>query len=194
MGHELKYSSYPENVNKKSVQDHWDNYARHEGWQAGCSGLEGPIRWIDHICANKEEAEQYIEDHDDGWYSQLAVKYREYPRVEPTKTLLNLEERLKAERNKLQTYSDAHAVSTFKAEFVGCPECGSKLKRELLKGNSCPLCNAELRGKTTIDTIERYKTNIRELRKEIKEENRKLEEKMVKKSVIKWFVKIEIHT
>lgn len=194
MGHNILHREYEENVNKKEVQNYWDDYVSKEGWQEGASGLNRPIRWIDHICADREEAEQYIASHDRGWYDQLAVKFWEYPKVEPSKTLLNLKKRRAAEAEKYSAYAKAHSVSSFKAEFVGCPGCGSKLKRELLKHESCPLCRTELRSKTTVETLERYSKNICELDKQIKAEERKLNEKAVKKSAIKWLVKIEYHT
>ena len=50
MGHNIHYATYPENINKQVVQYEWDEYAAHEDWQEGCSGLPGKIRWIDHIC------------------------------------------------------------------------------------------------------------------------------------------------
>lgn len=193
MGHEVKYLTYEENVNKKQVQAYWDSYVAKECWQEGASGLNGSIRWIDHICANCEEAEQYIQEKDKGWYDQLAVKFRVYEKIEPTKALLTLKERLEKERTKKAEYAQAHSISSFKADYIGCPECGSKLRKTLVKGENCPLCRAELRGKTTIDTLARYEANIRDLLKQIKEEERKLEEKNLKKSKIMWLVKIEYH-
>ena len=194
MSHNVHHSTYDENVNKRAVQDYWDDYAMHADWQEGCSGLLSAIRWIDHICDNYEDAERYIESHDDGNYDQLAVKYRVYPRIEPSKTMISLQERLKKETVKKAEYEKEHSIASFKAEFVGCPNCGSKLKKELLKGDSCPLCRTELRSKTTMETLARYEKNIKELVKQIKEEERKLQAKMVKKSKIKWLVKIEYHT
>lgn len=41
MGHNIHYATYRENVNKKIVQNEWDEYAAHEDWQEGCSGLPG---------------------------------------------------------------------------------------------------------------------------------------------------------
>lgn len=194
MGHNIHHRVYDENVNKKDVQAYWDKYASMEDWQEGCSGLVRDIRWIDHICKDREEAEAYIESHDRKWYDQLAVKFREYPSIEPSKTLLSLRQRRSAESLKYQEYAKSHSVSTFKAEYIGCPSCGSKLKRTLLKSESCPLCRSELRSKTTIETLDRYSKNITELDKQIRAEEKKLDEKNIKKAKIKWLVKIEYHT
>ncbi len=87
-----------------------------------------------------------------------------------------LQKRLDAEKKKLEEYTKAHSVVSFKSAFIGCPECGSKLAREYLKRmktERCPLCETDLRGKTTLETISRYKTNINTLTKELSEEQKK---------------------
>ena len=115
--HNICHGTYDENVNKKEVQAYWDDYARMEDWQEGCSGLNRDIRWIDHICTDLEEAKAYIESHDRQNYDQLAVKYREYPKSEPSKTMLNLRQRREAESNKYAEYAKAHSVHMFKADY-----------------------------------------------------------------------------
>jgi hypothetical protein len=194
MGHNIDHWQKPENVNKKAFEADINDYVRQHTLGEGGHGLDSPIRWIDHICDNYEDALEYIRSHDRGWYDQLAVKYYDYPKLEPTKTMITLQERLKAEREKRVSYAAAHAVSTFKAEYIGCPECGSKLKRTLLKGNSCPLCHAEMRSKTTMETLQRYDANCEELSKKIKEEERKMQEKMRKQAKVVWLIKTEYHT
>lgn len=194
MGHNIDHWQKPENVNKKAFEADINDYVRQHTLGEGGHGLDSPIRWIDHICDNYEDALEYIRSHDRGWYDQLAVKYYDYPKLEPTKTMITLQERLKAEREKRVAYAAAHAVSTFKAEYIGCPECGSKLKRTLLRGNSCPLCHAEMRSKTTMETLQRYDANCEELSKKIKEEERKMQEKMRKQAKVVWLIKTEYHT
>ena len=108
--------------------------------------------------------------------------------------MITLEERRKNEEKKKAEYAKVHSVSTFKAEYVGCQECGSKLKRTLLRSESCPLCRAELRSKTTMETLARYDNNICELNERIQEERLKIEKKNIAKAKIKWLVKIEYHT
>ncbi len=194
MGHNIDHWQKPENVNKKAFEADINDYVRQHTLGEGGHGLDSPIRWIDHICDNYEDALEYIRSHDRGWYDQLAVKYYDYPKLEPTKTMITLQERLKAEREKRVAYAAAHAVSTFKAEYIGCPECGSKLKRTLLRDNSCPLCHAEMRSKTTMETLQRYDANCEELSKKIKEEERKMQEKMRKQAKVVWLIKTEYHT
>ena len=193
MGHEIIHRSYKENVDKKQVEADLNNYVKQASWQEGSSGLLHPIRWYDNVCKNFDEAMEFIRQQDRGWYDQLAVKYREYPVIEQSKTMLSLMERLNKEMDKMTAYSKAHSVQSFKVEYIGCPKCGSKLKRELLKRNGCPLCGAELRSKTTVDTLNKYAKNIKELSKKIEDERKKEDAKAIKKSTIKWLVKIEYH-
>lgn len=194
MGHDIKHYTYPQNVDKKQVQANFDNYAAHEGWQEGASGLNSPIRWLDHVCESYDEAMEYIESHDKGWYDQLAVMYKEYPKAVPSKTLENLITRLNCEITKRDDYAKTHSVLSFKAEYIGCPDCGSKLKRALLRSDICPLCRTDMRSKTTLDVLARYDANIKALRKRIDEEKKKLERKNAAQAKIMWLVKIEYHT
>ena len=191
MGHMVNYLVYDINTDKSEITNHANNMAMEEGDYH--SGLNKPIRWIDVVCEDKQQAYEYIKSHDDGWYDQLAVKYRVYPTCEPTKALLNLKERLKKEEEKKKTYERAHSISSFKIEYIGCPNCGSKLKRTLIHGENCPLCRTELRSKTTIETIKRYEDNIKNIGKQIRDEERKINLKNIKKAKIKWLVKIEYH-
>ena len=194
MSHNIDYWDKPENANKEPVEYNINSYVKHHTYEEGGHGLDRPIRWIDHICANREDAMEYIRSHDKGWYDQLAVKYYDYPKLEPSKAMLTLQERLRAEQAKRVAYAAAHDVSTFKAEYVGCPECGSKLKRALLRGNSCPLCHAEMRSKTTMETLQRYDGNMKEIQSRMKEEERKMQEKARKQAKVMWLIKTEYHT
>ena len=194
MGHNIDYWDRPENVNKKAFEDDINDYVCQHTRGEGGHGLDGPIRWLNHVCDNREDAMEYIRRHDKGWYDQLAVKYYNYPKLEPTKTVLTLKERLHAEQEKRVAYAQTHAVSAFKAEYVGCPECGSKLKRTLLKGNSCPLCHTEMRSKTTMETLQRYDSNIKDLQQKIKAEEQKMRGKMRKQAKVMWLIKTEYHT
>lgn len=191
MGHAVEYFEYNVTESQKDIWEELNDIAVREGDYH--SGLNQNIRWIDYICEDREKAYEYIEKNDKGWYDQLAVKFRVYPKTEPTKTLLNFQERLKKEKAKRDTYEKAHSIASFKIEYIGCPKCGSKLKRTLLYGNSCPLCRTELRSKTTMETLKRYDGNIKNISQLIKEEERKINKKNEKNSRVKWLVKIEYH-
>lgn len=191
MGHSIHYGTYDENVNKKKVQKEWDEYAANEDWQEGCSGLPNDIRWIDYVCDSYDDAEEYIEKHDDGWYDQLAVKYRST--VKPTtKGYQNLIEKRKNIYKALQEKQNKihYSSENTKSEYIGCKHCGSRIATKYIHSNSCPVCGTELRPVTTLNAIEASKKSLEEIDKKIKE----IEIKASKKAKIKWLVKIEFHT
>ena len=192
MSHEIKYLSFDVEISKGRIDAEINHYVSGRTIEEGGHGLNDPIRWIDKTFNNYDEAYEYI-NKIDRTYDQIAVKYRVYPKIEPSATLTNLQKRLDAEHAKRVEYTAQHSIQTFKADYIGCPCCGSRLKKELLKGEKCVLCGTDLRGKTTIDTLARYSKNIEELQKKIKEEKCKLESKMLKASKIKWLIKIEYH-
>ena len=189
--HEIRYFKYDEDTNKKEIENEmYDISIKYSDYGGK---INRRIRWLDNICEDEESAYKYIESFDNGYYDQLAVRFRVYPNCEPTKTLFSLKERKQKEIVKRNDYEKAHSIASFKVEYVGCSKCGSKLKRTLIRENSCPLCKAELRSKTTLETIKRYENNIDRLEQQIKEEQKKTNKKNIKKSKVKWLVKIEYH-
>ena len=192
--HNVKYGVYKENVNKKQVQDYWDEYAAREDWGEGCSGLNQNIRWIDYICEDYDAAYEYIEDHDKGWYDQLAVKFKEYPDIKYSKKYETLMNRLGEVQKKFNALESKVHYAEVAAKFIGCKKCGSKISSAYIKSNYCPVCKEDLRPATTLETLKKYQEKISQLKKEIKEEEKKLQKKMEKQATIKWLVKIEYHT
>ena len=77
MSHNIRYLDYRCNVSQKKVQKNLDRYVALEDYYEGATGLPNPIRWIDHLCKNRDDACEYIEAHDRGWYDSLAVQYKD---------------------------------------------------------------------------------------------------------------------
>lgn len=193
--HNIHYSTYPEKVNKKSVQKEWDNVAAHEDYLEGATGLPGDIRWIDKTLDDYDEAMKYIEEKDSGWYDQLAVKYLEYPKnLKKTKKHETLETRLKEEMTKLNELQGKIHYADTKSTYVGCKKCGSRINTTYLRANYCPVCREDLRPESTLQRIEGYKEKIKDLQKQLKQEEKKLNEKNRKAATVMWLVKVEYHT
>lgn len=197
MSHNIKYGVYSENVNKKKVEADWNNYAAHEDWQEGASGLVRSIRWIeDEILNSEAEAQDYIEKHDDGNYDQLAIRFRDiYIKSGMSKKYDALGKKLNGLKAEYQHKSSIAYATTVKSEYVGCKHCGSKLATRYIQNtNKCPLCHSDLRSPTTLANLERLKERISETEKQFKEERERLSKKLIKSAKIKWLVKIEYHT
>ena len=133
MGHNVHYDTCNDTEKAmKSCEAYWNDYAAHEDWQEGCCGLSKPIRWVNKpICENYEEAERYIGEHDCGGYDQLAVRFYDYGKVEPTKTYNTLKERSeRLERRYIELRDNIHYKGV-KSAYVSCRGCGSSLQAHI---------------------------------------------------------------
>lgn len=95
-----------------------------------------------------------------------------------TKKTGELEEKKKKLINKLADYEQAHSIKGLKAQYIACPTCGSKLKRELLCDEKCPvpLCRKDLRSESVLRTIEKYRFDIFHLEEQIDSSFKKTDE------------------
>ena len=188
--HNIIMREYPENVNKKTVQEELDTYAAMEDWQEGCTGVS-PIRWLDETYNTRDEAEDAIERLDRGWYDSLAVKF-----IVPNKnsSIKKCEERVKT---TMQSYRDlkaklANDFLTTKSEYVGCKKCGSRLSKKYLHNVICPLCSNTLLSETANNRISNAENKYKEAKKRLKEECSKSSKTKGGKKL--WLVKTEYHT
>lgn len=122
-----------------------------------------------------------------GRRNNYGIRYMDYGKVKPTKKMEDMKRQIGELEQKSAAYATEHSVLAFKAEFVGCPCCGSKLKRERLKTDKCPLCGTDMRSKTTIETLNGYRSKIRELEKRIRTE----ENKQKGRAEMRWMVHAE---
>ena len=191
--HNIEHYNYPVDANKANIEKELNEYVSVETRFEGGSGLPSKIRWLNHTCESCDEALEYIESNDRKWYDQLAVMYKEYPAVvKTTKRMTDLKNQIAKVRGEISAYEIEHSVRNFKAEYVGCPHCGSKIKRELLKRDWCPVCGEDMRSKTTLDTLKRMGVKLRTYERKLDEEAEK--EARKNKPEIRWLVKIEYHT
>lgn len=188
--HNVEYFTYDENIKRDWVQRELDHYVSCETYQEGGHGLGQNIRWLESlgVCENYDEAEQCIKDHDRKWYDQLAVRYYEPAKGFSDKKL----EELKAKTSSLlDNYhaKDCVWANGLKSEYTRCKKCGSKIKREYIKTNRCPVCSADLRPETTLKAVQAAKERWEKAWKAVDEYINKHAKKTVK-----WLVKIEYHT
>lgn len=183
--HNIGYMTLIENVDRKGVLRDIQVIAREGG-----DGYHGSPRWHDEIkpLRNYNEAQAWIEAHDNGWYDDHAVRYYDHSNAKKTKKIEELERRLKELFSKKNDYIKAHSVKNLKAALITCPKCGSKLSREHLRSESCPLCYTDLRSKTTLDTIKNYERRQAETQKQIEAEKEK------QNGQVKWLLKYEYHS
>ena len=189
MSHNVELFTYPEKVDKKKVQKELDHYAAMEDWQEGCTGLYRDIRWIaDKVYPNYDEADKAIEKLDRGNYDQLAVKYCVYTPPQDEK-VEELKKKVLAAGDEFRRRDFEVYPQTVKSAMIGCKKCGSRLAREYLRTNFCPVCKTDMRPEYIQKSIQAAKNKM--LRAE--QEASDYYTKKGKKS-IRWLVKIEYHT
>lgn len=191
MSHNIQYFTYTERKSLTAIQNELNDYVKKETWREGGHGLDGKIRFIDKVMPDYQAASDFISQNDKGWYDCLAVKFKDMPKGKSTKKLDELKEKLKVAYNEFEKLNNYVAAKDFKSEFIGCKNCGSKINREYIKSNLCPVCKADMRSETTQKRLEAMRAKVNKLRNDIKDEERKLAEKH---GQICWLVKIEYHT
>lgn len=184
MGHIIDYFTEPENCNKKEVEAEISAVARRNG-----DGWSGPMHWHTEIqpLKNYGQAEEWIERHDRGWYDDHAVRYMDYENAKPTKKMGEIQQKIRELQNDEMAYKQQHSVKKRKSEYIGCPKCGSKLFREYLQSEFCPLCRTDLRSQTTLDALANYHKRIEKAKDQLQEEKEK------QKGEVRWLVKYEYH-
>lgn len=190
--HESRYLVYDGKYTYKEVF----NLANKECMNSGeyHTGL-GDLRIINSngIYNNYDEAYNAIQKSDRGFYDEICCKYYDYPELIKSKKFLDLEKRIQDWRKKYNDLKNKVHYKGVKSSFIFCPSCQSKINKEFIRTNNCPVCYAEMRPKTVLDTINRYLEIMLGLQNELSLEKNKLELKQRKNAKVKWLVKIEYH-
>lgn len=188
MGHCINYIVVDKKTSKNEILNDIREEVMHEDWAEGGSYHE-QLTWHDEkVYADDQSAHEAINRFDNGWYDDHAVLFRDTRNLENA-TTRRLEKQIEETRQKMYDYIEANHVKDRKSTLIGCPHCGSKLSREYLVSNSCPLCRTDLRSDTVLSRIAGYKTKMSEWEKKIRDEKKKLGAK----APVKWLVKYEYH-
>lgn len=188
--HNINYLDFPENTSEKSITSEILSVISRSGDGYGTESVQFDRSTI---CKSYDDAVDWIDHHDRNGsysYSGIAVRFYDYNEVKPTKKMEQIQNRIGETQKKAREYIMTHSVKNLKASFIGCPTCGSKLCRERMHSECCPLCNTDLRSETTREKIKEYQEKIRVLSDQLKSE-RFANKKNV---TIRWLVKYEYHS
>lgn len=186
MGHDINFISCDEKCDRRAVLEHIRNEAATSG-----DGYYGSVKWHDEVepLRDYDAAMNWIIDEDNGWYDDHAVRYYEYHDTSSNKKIKELSAKIKELVRQSEEYQEAHSVRNFKAALISCNKCGSKVARKYIRGDTCPVCGADLRSKSTLEKIAWYKEKRMALSERLSEERYKIATKEVK-----WLVKYEYHS
>lgn len=154
-----------------------------------CGSYHGNMTIHNDICESYDDAMEFIEKHDSGWYSDHAVQYKDKSELKPTKQMENLKARMHKNTDDRNEYQKKHSVRNRKAEFSRCEKCGSRIATGYMKSNRCPVCGHDMRAEYIIERLAKYDEDFKKMQQQYKE----LEKKQTGKCPIKWLVKVEVH-
>lgn len=185
--HNIGYISEPENVKRDWVLSKIVEEACRDG-----DGYSGPLKWHDEIPVqeNRDAAEAKIKQLDKGWYDDHAVRYYDYSSAKPTAKMDEIRQRIAKINDQKMKFVEKTSVKKFKADYIGCRECGSKLRRNKLRSEHCPLCGKDLRANSTIEKIKDYDKKINDGWESFEAEKKK--QKSARK--VMWLIKYEYHS
>lgn len=150
----------------------------------------GRLTIHDHtVLATEEEARQFIDKKDNGWYDDHAVQYRDTGLVKPTSAMTSLSERMERNRKQKVEYNQKHQIQNLKSKKITCRNCQSNLNKDFLHSQNCPVCRQDLRADYIVERLNKYDEDYKELGKKY----RNLEHKLSSKAPVKWLVKVEVH-
>lgn len=184
--HAINREVYPGTWTLQKIADDVIRYVQSHGDGYGTDRLRFPT---EQVFDNINEAHAYIDSHDKGWYDGIAVKFLDYTGVAATKKIQEYEAKIADLVHKKKEYIKAHSVHTQKAAYIGCAGCGSKLNKDKLRGEHCPLCGKDLRAVSTLERIDSFDARVNELNVKITEERKKQKAK----ATVKYLVKFEYH-
>ena len=186
MGHEIKYIVCKENQSRQDIMDDIQSYARRHG-----DGYSSYVTWHEKVppLDSYDEARAFIE-HDNGNYSDHAVRYYDYRNVPDSAKIKKIQVQIQELRTAKSEWIKSHSVKAQKAQYIGCSKCGSKLSKNHLHGECCPLCGTDLRSGYILEKIEWYDNKINMCYDAIQEERKKQKNK----AEIMWLVKFEFHS
>lgn len=148
----------------------------------------GAIKWLPEVQTIEEARKSVSKAWNEDEHHSYAINFTE----KLFTNYIKLQDRLEAEKKKLKDYEEKSAIKNHKSATVGCDHCGSKLATKYMNSHYCPLCNHDLYSKTIKDTISRYRTNISDLEKKVRDYPEK--DGRVKQTKILLAVSFDYHT
>lgn len=186
MGHVVIHREFPAATTAAEIRKFVDEYVASHGDRYGTQdisfkpGLE-PFK-------NRDTAEEWC-DRQSGFYAGVAVRFYDFSDCKPSRRMTQLQERLEDNHKRYAEYEAQHSVKMLKAAYVGCSSCGSRLNKEKLRGEKCPLCGTDLRSQSTLDRLKALRSKHLEIMSQLEDERCKDKNK----ATIKWLVKFEYH-
>ena len=194
MSHNPTYRTCNFEADIRKVEAQIAEMVAHECYQEG--GHLIPIKWNNKkVFDSYDEAKEYLESTDNGWYDNRAVIFLDYSDAfKPSKRYDELQRRISEWRTKYNNLLSENHFKEAKSKLITCKACESKVNKDYIRYNNCPVCRASMLPPTTVNQIDRAKEMIAQLSKQLEEERKRLEGKLKSKAKKKWLIYYDYHT
>lgn len=186
MGHCVDYTTYPATWSLDEIKRDIIEIVYNSGDGYGTENIRMPTN---KIFNSYEDAKNYTYAADKGYYDGIAIKYRNISALADTNIISELRAKRLDIMSKKNKYVEEHSVKKHKASYISCQSCGSKLNKDKLKNERCPLCNTDLRSVSTLERIYAFDKQIDKYHMKIHQEQLKQKDK----APVEWLVKYEYH-
>ena len=189
MGHQIDYYTLPGNATNAEIKD----LTKHAyDPQESCCYHGNLTIHRGTVYKNREEAEKAISKFDTGWYSDHAVLFYQHEQGKPTAQMKSISDQIVKLNQRYNECLEKHDVKNFKASFIGCPKCQSKIAKIYIKNSICPVCFSSFKSTSTIEEEKKMSARIRELQQKYHDLSEANNKKMPAKKM--FLVKIEWHS
>lgn len=117
------------------------------------------------ICASAQDAYAYLITH--ASIPDLAVSFYDTSEMSPTVAQTRLHERLIRNRTDRAAYNTKHTVKNHKAKLLTCRNCESRLAKEFLGSDICPVCQTDLRAEYVTERILKYDDDYETIKQQL---------------------------
>lgn len=198
MGHACSILSFSEKMSNKEIRKecaYWATCNCDLEERGGYGFDDFDVNFTNKIFEDYDEAVEYLEDTF-GHYGQTAVRYKKYPKIEKSKTELDLERRIEEYSKRIHAIDFTPHYAKVSQATVKCKHCGSSLSTAYCGktfNNICPICKNDLRPESVLKKKESYQQTVMELQKKLKTEVKRQNLNIASKVEYMWAIACEVH-
>ena len=150
------------------------------------SGFDDIEMRSDLLLSSKAEAEAAIEASE----TPIAVRFKHVAldSLEPTVTMNQIEDRIRRMGEQRDKYTAEHSIHTLAAKLITCTKCDSRIAKDWVEGENCPVCGNDLRSPYIPEQIATYNDKIADLEHQYAEAH----ERQVKRALAKGEVEARV--
>lgn len=129
------------------------------------SGLDAIELRSDTLFASREEAEEAVAVAcAAGKPCAVRFKHVALDTLAPTVTMEQIADRIRRMGEQRDKFETEHSIHTLSAKLITCTKCDSRIAKDWVEGEVCPVCENDLRSAYIPEQIATYEAKMEELR------------------------------